>query len=498
MSMSDAELLQRYVEGGSHAAFTQLVQRHVDLVYSVARRHVGSNQLAEDVAQAVFLDLARNAARVKPGTPLIAWLHLVSRRTAIDAIRRESRRRAREHQAAILASAEPAQSAMPLPSPEWAALEPLLDEAVEALPPADRTAILLRFFENKSLREVGTALGASDDAAQKRVTRALDQLRSFFLRRGIATTSAALAADLSAHGIFSAPAALGTAISSATATTALAGVGFGAAHNLAMTSLQKTLVAGAFVLTAGIGLFEASVLYRQHTEIGRLERHSRHLTASIARTRSTHASLAAQLTEVETQIDTRLASARAARPGSGPDDAALEQQIRNWLNDAGRLKDFVAARPHLATPELRLLSDDQWAEIASQGASAGGLDTEAALLRAAALARQRAQNLVAPQLQRALAAYLKVSANVLPDSLSRLQPYLVPPIVPELLTRYELLHAGNINDLSPRDRSTGLIATRSVVDREHDAVVSIGIQGWTSHSANSPRALPSGSRPSKP
>src|SRR5687768_5088220 len=211
MSASDHELLRQYAGNGPSAesAFATLVARHLNLVYSVARRHVHSKQLAEEIAQSVFVDLARKARHIDPHTPLVAWLHLVSRRTAIDMIRRESRRQARETAAAALAD-------MKTPSP-WTDVEPLLDEAVESLPAADRSAILLRYFENKSLREIGATLGASEDAAQKRVSRALDQLRQFFARRGVTVTTSALAADLSSRAVEAAPSSLAASISASKA-----------------------------------------------------------------------------------------------------------------------------------------------------------------------------------------------------------------------------------------------------------------------------------------
>ena len=101
MSPSDHDLLSRYAEENSETAFATLVERHLNLAYSVARRVTRSAQLAEEVTQAVFIDLARNARALKPATPLVAWLHVVSRRTAIDTVRRESRRQAREAAAAL-------------------------------------------------------------------------------------------------------------------------------------------------------------------------------------------------------------------------------------------------------------------------------------------------------------------------------------------------------------------------------------------------------------
>jgi len=159
MSETDLELLARYSRGNAEDAFAEVVHRHLDLVHSAALRQVRSPQLAEEVAQTTFLKLARHAHQLAPDTVVTAWLYQVTRREAIDVVRREARRQLREQIAcemnAINATAE-----------DWKHIEPLLDEAMHALDETDRTAILLRYFENKSLREVGQAIGTSDDTAQ--------------------------------------------------------------------------------------------------------------------------------------------------------------------------------------------------------------------------------------------------------------------------------------------------------------------------------------------
>ncbi|MGC4075281.1 MAG: sigma-70 family RNA polymerase sigma factor, partial [Nibricoccus sp.] len=208
MNLSDAtdhELLGQFSREGSQAAFGEIVRRHLDLVYSAARRQVRSSQLAEDVTQSVFVDLSRSAAGFSKSTPVVAWLHLVARRTAIDAVRREVRRQKREQSALEV-------STMNTTPADWEHVEPVLDETLAELDDRDRSAVLLRFLENKTLRQVVDALGISDDAAQKRVSRALDQVRTSFLKRGIVLTAAGLAADLSAHGIETAPMMLGATI----------------------------------------------------------------------------------------------------------------------------------------------------------------------------------------------------------------------------------------------------------------------------------------------
>ncbi len=96
MSETDLQLLTRYSRDHAENAFAEIVRRHLDLVHSAALRQVRSRQLAEEVSQSVFTDLARTAHRLAPDTILTAWLYQVVRRTAIDIVRREARRQLRE------------------------------------------------------------------------------------------------------------------------------------------------------------------------------------------------------------------------------------------------------------------------------------------------------------------------------------------------------------------------------------------------------------------
>ncbi|MFO1460676.1 MAG: sigma-70 family RNA polymerase sigma factor [Verrucomicrobiota bacterium] len=205
MSDTDLELLNRYATHQSEDAFSELVHRHVALVHSAALRQVRSPQLAEEVTQSVFVDLARAAARIAPDTLLPAWLHRVTRRTAVDVIRRESRRQTREQIAVELNSMNAATA-------DWTRIEPLLDEALESLGEKDRAAILLRYFEHRPFREVAACLGTTDDAAQKRVERALLRLRDFLGRHGVAVSSGVLATLLSKQVVEATPAHLVPAI----------------------------------------------------------------------------------------------------------------------------------------------------------------------------------------------------------------------------------------------------------------------------------------------
>jgi len=265
MTESDLELLKEYARDGVESAFAEIVRRHVNLVYSAALRQVRSPQLAEEVAQSVFADLARNARRLAPDTILTAWLYQVTRRTAIDVVRRESRRQLREQIATEM-------NAMNATAEDWTQIEPLLDEAMEALDATDRTAVLLRYFENQSFRQVGERLGTTDDAAQKRVSRAVDRLREFFSKRGVAVGASGLVAVISAHAVQAAPAGLALTISTAStigATSAVAATTVTVTKVIAMTTLQKTVIATAIVVAAGAGIYQArqSSQLRQANEV---------------------------------------------------------------------------------------------------------------------------------------------------------------------------------------------------------------------------------------
>jgi RNA polymerase sigma factor (sigma-70 family) len=213
-------LLADYAETGSEAAFQQLVAGYVDLVYSTALRWVhGDSHLAQDITQTVFLDLARLARTLPPNVMLGGWLHRHTCFTAAKTLRGERRRQSRERHALDMnAPDDHAQAAL-------ARLSPVLDEAINQLGALDRTAILLRFFEQQDLRSVGEAIGANEDAARKRVARALDKLHSFLKRRDATLSAAALGTLLAAESVKAAPAGLagniaGTVLAASTAATA--------------------------------------------------------------------------------------------------------------------------------------------------------------------------------------------------------------------------------------------------------------------------------------
>jgi len=185
--------VQRHTEADAQAAFGALVRRHMDMVYGTCLRALGEPALAEDAAQAVFLVLARKAPAFRPGTTLPSWLFQTALLTANNVRRRERRRQAREQKVV----AEMASDLEQAPPPSgWEDVEPLLNDALASLPPAQRGLVLERFLEERPLAEIGAALGVSEDAARMRLNRALDRLRRFFAAHSVTLSATALAALL--------------------------------------------------------------------------------------------------------------------------------------------------------------------------------------------------------------------------------------------------------------------------------------------------------------
>ena len=219
--MDDLALLREYLEHHSEKAFSELVERHLPLVYGTALRVVADAHAAQDVAQAVFIQLARKAWTIREGRALPGWLYRATRHGALAALRSESRRRQRETDAMNLAEQNQPAAA------DWAQIAPLLDEAMAGLSHADQDAVVLRFFQDQSYCDVGRALGLGEEAARKRVERSLEKIRAYFALRGVTATAALLGTTIAAHAEVAPPVALartvtGASLSSATAASGLA------------------------------------------------------------------------------------------------------------------------------------------------------------------------------------------------------------------------------------------------------------------------------------
>lgn len=242
MNLTDnLKLLGDYVDHGDEAAFRELVERYIDLVYSTALRRVGDDaDLAQDVTQTVFVDLARKARSLRNVEMFGGWLHRHTGFVASNALRKERRRQIREQQAVQMnALNQP-------PDAVWKQLAPVLDETIEFLEPQDRQAILLRFFERQDFRIIGAMLGISDDAAQKRVSRALDKLRDLLAKKGVTLSVLLLGTMMAGKVVRAAPPGLAAKV---------AGLAFSGASSAGMmVTLAKFANSVAFKIAVGVVL----------------------------------------------------------------------------------------------------------------------------------------------------------------------------------------------------------------------------------------------------
>jgi RNA polymerase sigma factor (sigma-70 family) len=292
-SMDDWQLLQAYAKNRSEAAFAELVRLHLDWVFSVALRHVGDPHLAEDVVQSVFVLLARKARDLSPGTQVGGWLFRTTRLVAGHARRAEQRRKIREATACTMSHDTTAPDTDEI---LWQQLAPHLDQAVAALSEADRSAILLRFYEKMPLRSVGERMGVSEEAAKKRVSRALEKLREFLDRRGVKLTGVALAAVLAEKTVQTASAALAGAVVKISLAAASA-----SATTLLPQLARETLSAWHWAkikLAAGLAAGSLALVFVAVTAGGLLTRHAAPQSLAVNGSPGANRGAAAQTQEV--------------------------------------------------------------------------------------------------------------------------------------------------------------------------------------------------------
>jgi RNA polymerase sigma factor (sigma-70 family) len=479
---SDLDLLRRFARENSQDAFTEIVRRHLNLVYSAALRQVRSPQLAEEIAQSVFADLARNAKKLKSDTILTAWIYSVTRLTAIDVIRKESRRRLREQIAVEMTN-------MNATANDWPQIEPLLDDAMAALDETDRSAILLRYFENKTLCEVGESLKISDDAAQKRVSRAVEKLREFFSKQKITVAASGLAVLISANAVQSAPIGLAATISAA---AVLAGTAvktstmITASKTIAMTTLQKTIIAATFTAAIGTGIYEAHQAAELQNQIQTLQQRQSPLAEQIQQLQRERDDAKNQLAALQAENEqlqsnpneTELLKLRgevaqlkiaAGRKENDPTESAVEVLVAR----VSQMKQRLEQMPWQKIPELQLLSAEDYLREASL--FGGDLNTDADFDRALAELRSIAKQKFADSMGAALDDYIAANNGQLPNDIADLKSYFNPPVDDAMFQRYQLLQTGKLGDLSQTD---SLIAEKAPVNNQHDTLITIGAFGY--------------------
>jgi len=324
-AMTDSlTLLAEYVKNSSESAFGELVSRYVNLVHSTALRMVGGDtHLAEDVAQTVFLDLARKAPRFPGGVVLGGWLHRHTCYVACKTVRAERRRQARERHAVEMNALNDDSTA------GLDQLAPILDDAICHLGAPDRAAVVLRFFEQRDFRSLGEELGSSEDAARMRVNRALQKLHLLLKRRGLALSAATLGTALGNEAIRAAPAGLAGSITSALLAGGPAGAGAVCTFIklLTMTKMKLGLIGTIVVVAAGIHLVA--------------DRESR------ARMRTENDSLRSQLEPVNQLVaeNDRLSNLLSQANGAKSLGGEQMAELLRLRGEVGRLRRQLAEQP---------------------------------------------------------------------------------------------------------------------------------------------------------
>jgi RNA polymerase sigma factor (sigma-70 family) len=409
---SDVQLLRQYTVEKSESAFGEVVHRHADLVYSAAWRQVGSPDLAGEIAQRVFIDLAHKArslaGSLREDASLAGWLFRATRYAALNLMREERRRHARERE--VMQEIPSASEA----APDWNSVAPLLDEAISALDEQERDALLLRYFKNQDFRAVGAALGVSDDTAQKRVARSLEKLRANLQRRGVTTTTAALSTALASHAVQTVPAGLAAAwITASLAKAAMkGGATFTLLKLMSMTKIQLGL--GAIVI-GGLAITVAN----QHQTENKMREENQALRVQLA-------GLAAD-TE---SLSNRLVQVSAASP---PVDDKFRELLR-LRGEVGMLRQ-----------QTNLVGKLQ-AEIRHLQASTGittNQSVEEAKFRGGRVAMVNSAKILVI----AIGTYMNANNNVYPTNFAQLDLRDLPRAIP--LDTFEMVNVGKVIDPSP-------------------------------------------------
>ncbi len=452
--LTDQQLLREYAGPRWEAAFAELVRRHVDFVHSAALRMVRDAHLAEDVTQSVFAALAQNARQLVEHPVLAGWLHRTAQNLAANVVRSEVRRRAREQEAVAMNELLAAE-----PDACWEDIAPQLDATLGELNEADRDALLLRYFERKSAPEMAELLGISTEAAQKRVTRAVERLRKLFSQRNVTIGASGLAAVIAANAVQAAPTGLaltictatlaGTAVSTSTIITAT--------KTIAMTTLQKTVITTVLAAAAGTGIFEAHQAAQLRGQVQTLQQSQAPLAEQIQQLQRERDDATNRLAGMAEEIaknqknnlellrlraeatrlrneSQELANLKAEKSGD-----ELEPEEKSWLERIRLLKQRLAQTPSAQIPELQYLTEDDWLRAAKHALETED-DYRAALSGLGASAEGNFLRIV----ETALRKYLDANNGTFPVKLSQLKPYFTNSPADDLLQRYQILPSTNV------------------------------------------------------
>jgi RNA polymerase sigma factor (sigma-70 family) len=480
----DEKLLEEYARARSESAFGELVARHIDLVYSAALRVVnGDTYLAQDVTQTVFIDLARKARSLPRNVVLAGWLHRHTCYTAATAVRTERRRRTREQTAMEMRALDDNTS------PAWEQIAPYLDEGLNQLSVDDRDALVLRFLRHQDFRAVGAALGISEDAAQKRVSRALDKLRGVLSRRGVALTAVALTSVLATQTVTAAPAGLAAGV-----TTASLAAGAKTGTTLSLLKFMATAKLKAGIVTAIVLASVVTPLVLHQKAEARLrvqEEVVRQRTDQLVKLQPENERLSKLLEEAKTSAalteDQRRELLKLrGEVGRLRDDAqklakiaAFREEIAQlpleqvWPARANHLKQWLEENPSEKIPEVDLVPERLWIDSIYPIP----LETDEECRRAMSVVRANAQGSTLSSLDKALQRYGKSNDGQFPQDLSQLKPYFDPPINDEVLGRYTILPASNlVSEMRPG--GDWVITEKAPINEVLDMRNAIGLKNW--------------------
>jgi RNA polymerase sigma factor (sigma-70 family) len=476
-------LVAEYVNNGSEAAFRELVERYLDLVYSTAVRLVsGDTHLAEDVTQTVFVDLAHLAKNLSGEVRLGGWLHRHTCFTAGKILRGERRRRARERQATEM-NAQPDHSEAHL-----AQVAPILDEAINQLGSTDRAAVLLRFYERLDFRLIGEALGTSEAAAQKRVSRALDKLHILLRQRGVTLTVMALGTALADEAVTAAPSGLAAIIPGAALSSVASGAGSISTFVtfMATTKIKAGLITGVILASVLTPLFvelrsqtefraQDLAFQRRAIELAQALADNQHLTSLVAQPTNSQPMAGNELRRMlrlRNEVGLLRKTVQEMKSGKAAPALSAEDQLASmkkmYSEQVDRLKQWLEAHPSEKIPELQNINDQTWTD------AAGSLESDNDFERAARMLRANAQNPVVSKLWTALRNYTKSNNGQFPTDLAELKPYFSSPIDDSVLQRYEILPASKmVSELQPG--GDWVITQRNTPNPELDMRSAIGV-----------------------
>jgi RNA polymerase sigma factor (sigma-70 family) len=488
MDATDHELLRQFATHRSEDAFRRLVNRHVGMVFSVARRVTDDPQLAEEVAQTTFAKLAQKAGELRPDDVPAGWLYHTARHLALRAVRSEQRRRQREHLAATMNTDEPGPSVV----------AEHLEAAMDQLPPADRDALILRYFEDRNLREVGHELGLTEDAARMRVNRALEKLRGVFGKLGITGSAAWLGTTLTASATASVPAGLCATIT----TTVLSGTALAAATTALITETTATTM-NLFNLKTAAAILGAAAVTGTTTYLVQ-EREADRLRADYQTLNETHGKLAAEQQEARELIQLRdeqlerlkrdvadlprlRAEVTALRKNSerlaaiestiaAAEEETVEQALKGWLSRVDQLRKHLERAPDLWIPEIGLLEETDWLETVRRRE----VGTEVEGRMALNSLRHTAKKSLGSKLQNALDSFVRTTGQAFPTSVDQLAPFFDSSVDRSILNRYVIIPSSEVSNIGlvRTDDPGWVITEKAPVDWDYDSRLVVGTSGY--------------------